>query len=517
MTGARKQHQPRLYRSFNLILLLLGIMVAMAAAIKPLIADAPRQNQAILLTLDGPVTPASANYLVREIETASRQQADLIIIEIDTPGGLMTSMKDIIKAIMASDTPVATYVSPQGARSASAGLYIMYSAHISAMAPATNTGAATPIELGGSGSKDENPNQAPGDIVPDPQATPQNSDMPSKADDGADEEATPSDKATPDSSDIPALSNEDAMRQKVINDSVAYIRALAEERGRNADWAESAVREAVSISSNEALKLGVIDYIAEDLDDLLQQIDGKQVKTPAGTVTINSADMMVTKVEPALWERILGFFADPNVAAILLTLGTTGLIAEIWNPGSIFPGMFGLICLLLALYSFSVLPYNALALAFMAIGIVMIILEAYTPTFGIVGVAGLATFGAGLYFLYPDAYRVSPALLTIIMLIGGVFLATILYALVQSRSHGLLIGAEAIRKKEGVVEDWDEEGNHGHVIVEGERWRARAKKPLKKGDRIRVVDIEGLVLVVKTLNEGATLTRFITGSKSSAT
>ena len=273
------------------------------------------------------------------------------------------------------------------------------------------------------------------------------------------------------------------------------------------------MRDAVSISANEALALNVIDLIAEDLDDLLAQIDGMEVKTAAGTVIIKSDDVVINKIEPALWERILGFFADPNVAAILLTLGTTGLIAEIWNPGSIFPGMFGIICLLLALYSFSVLPYSGLALALMGVGIVMVILEAYTPSFGVIGVSGLAVFGAGLYFLYPDAYRVSPALIGTIMAIGGAFLAFILYAVVQSRSHGLLIGAEAIRKKEGVVDEWDEASGTGHVIIEGERWKARANKPLKKGDRIRVVDIEGLVLVVKTMDGGATLSRFITGNK----
>ncbi len=519
MIRTLRQKGHKLGRRISIAFLALGLLSLLASIVQPLIAQPSFSRDAILLTLDGPVTPASADYLVREIESASLANARLTIIEIDTPGGLMTSMKDIIKAILASKTPVITYVSPQGSRSASAGLYIMYSAHISAMAPATNTGAATPIEMGGGGDENEE-KFSPGDFFD----APANQDAPdedaSASEENADENTPPISEDTQpasekekSSSPTPALSNDNAMRKKVINDAVAYIRSLAEERGRNGDWAEEAVRDAVSISANEALELKVIDLIAEDLDDLLAQIDGMEVKTAAGTVIIKSDDVVINKIEPALWERILGFFADPNVAAILLTLGTTGLIAEIWNPGSIFPGMFGIICLLLALYSFSVLPYSGLALALMGVGIVMVILEAYTPSFGVIGVSGLAVFGAGLYFLYPDAYRVSPALIGTILAIGGAFLAFILYAVVQSRSHGLLIGAEAIRKKEGVVDEWDEASGTGHVIIEGERWKARANKPLKKGDRIRVVDIEGLVLVVKTMDGGATLSRFITGNK----
>ncbi len=510
-TLRQKGHNPG--RRISIAFLALGLLSLLASIIQPLIAQPSFSRDAILLTLDGPVTPASADYLVREIESASLANARLTIIEIDTPGGLMTSMKDIIKAILASKTPVITYVSPQGSRSASAGLYIMYSAHISAMAPATNTGAATPIEMGGS---DENEDKfSPGDFfdAPADEEAPVSEENADGSTPPESEEIKPALEKEEAANPAPALSNDNAMRKKLINDAVAYIRSLAEERGRNGDWAEKAVREAVSISANEALELKVIDLIAEDLDDLLAQIDGMEVKTAAGTVIIKSDDVVINKIEPALWERILGFFADPNVAAILLTLGTTGLIAEIWNPGSIFPGMFGIICLLLALYSFSVLPYSGLALALMGVGIVMVLLEAYTPSFGIIGVSGLAVFGAGLYFLYPDAYRVSPALIGTIMAIGGAFLAFILYAVVQSRSHGLLIGAEAIRKKEGVVDEWDEASGTGHVIIEGERWKARANKPLKKGDRIRVVDIEGLVLVVKTMDGGATLSRFITGNK----
>ncbi len=466
-------------------------------------------KEGVVLSLNGPVTPASADYLVREIELADEANKELIVLEIDTPGGLVDSMKSIIKAVLASETPVATFVSPQGARSASAGLYIMYSAHVSAMAPATNTGAATPVEIGGAPSDedsfgDENPFEDIRENGPEDEVTGDETAADGATEENASEDsavaAAPVDAPTPvvgerGPSDTPPLGNSDALRAKVINDSVAYIRALAEERGRNADWAERAVREAVSVTSREALELGVIDLIADDLDDLLRQIDGKEVKTAGGLVVLNTSDLIIERIEPTLIEKILGFFANPNVAVILMSLGTTGLIIEMWNPGSIFPGVTGAICLLLGFYSFQVLPYNALPLALMALGAFLIIIEAYTPTFGIAGLVGLAVFGAGAYFLFPEEFRVAPSLIATLMAAGAAFLGLILFALLGSRGQGPMIGAEAIRKREGVVDDWD--GREGWVIVEGERWRARADKPLQPGDKVRVVDVDGLVLVVR--------------------
>lgn len=449
-------------------------LLALGAALLGLAAfaqEAKTSRDGVILTLDGPVTPASAQYLTREIAAASDSGKELVIIEIDTPGGLMDSMKSIIKAILASETPVATFVYPQGARSASAGLYIMYSAHISAMAPSTNTGAATPIEIGG----------------PPQEESPAQPAAPDSEDDNqpADEE----------SGDIAPLSNDGAMRAKIINDSVAYIRALAEERGRNADWAESAVREAVSVTSRQALELGVIDVIADDIDDLLAQIDGKTVKVASGEKTLNTKNLVLTRAEPTLLEAILGFLSHPNVAVILMSLGTTGIIIEMWNPGSILPGIIGLTCLILGLYSLQVLPFNWLGLVLMGAGVIFIVVEAYTPTLGLVGLAGMVLFAFGLFVIFPAGFRVSPSVIGAVVAIAGAFLGLILVAVVGSRSHGPLIGSEAIVRREGVVDDWD--GKEGHVIVEGERWRARSDKPLKKGDRIRVIEVDGLVLVVK--------------------
>jgi len=435
-------------------------------------------REGVVLSLTGPVTPANAGYLKREIAAASLARKELIVVEIDTPGGLMDSMKTIVQAILASDTPVATYVSPQGARSASAGLYIMYAAHLSAMAPSTNTGAATPVEIGGA-PKREGPK------------------------DGADEGETGADRAREAVEDIrpkpgadgAPLSSDDAMRAKVINDAVAYIRSLAEERGRNADWAESAVRDAVSVTAREALTLGVIDFVAEDLDDLLKQMDGRRVVTASGEKTLSTADLRLSRVEPTLIERILGFIADPNVAVILMSLATTGIIIEMWNPGSVFPGVVGLVCLILGLYAFQVLPFNWLGVVLLAAGVMCIALEAYTPTLGLVGLAGLVLFGFGLFIIFPEGYKVSPTVIGSIVVSIGAVLGLILVAIVGSRSHGPLIGAEAIKRREGIVDEW--EGKEGHVIVEGERWRARSDRPLRKGDKVKVLEVDGLVLVVK--------------------
>ncbi|MCI5045866.1 MAG: nodulation protein NfeD [Aquisalinus sp.] len=520
--------QSRSNRSFFLLLIMAGFASLFLGAISNLFAQNGGRN-AVVLELNGVVEPTVAGYLTREIETANDTGADLVIIEIDTPGGLVTSMRDIIKSILASDIPVVTFVSPQGSQSASAGLYIMYSAHVSAMAPATNTGAATPVNMGGDGGDgseepffpeleqeepaEEATDEAPADSTEaEPALGEASEETASEGDAGTvreDAQDTLEDRAL---EEFPADSSEDAMRRKIVNDSVAYIRSLAEKRGRNADWAERAVREAVSVTANEALELNVIDLMAEDLDDLLTQIDGRVVETASGEVTIATEGMQLTRVEPKLWEVILSIITDPTIAAILLSIGTLGITAEIWNPGSIFPGTVGLICLLLAFYSFSILPFEGLWLAVMGVGVLLIILEAYTPSFGISGLMGLALFGVGLWFLFPeDVGRVSPTVIFGILASGAVILGAILIALVRSRSHGPLIGAEAIRKRDGKVEEWDNDKGEGMVIVDGERWRARSKTPLQPGDRIKVIDMDGLVLDVKSALAEPGLSRFIPG------
>lgn len=488
------------------VLFALGAVLFQFNALAQNDAETPEGREGVILTLNGPVTPPAAQYLAREIEAASEAGKDLVILEIDTPGGLVDSMKTIIKAILASDAPVASFVSPQGARSASAGLYIMYASHVSAMAPATNTGAATPVDLGGAPS--ESPFERPAPDETAPAETPPDENADRTAEPAAEGEAEPAGEAAPAASDPEEtaqegdnpLSSSDALRAKVVNDSVAYIRALAEERGRNADWAESAVRDAASITAKEALELNVIDLVADDIDDLLTQMNGRTVKVTSGETVLATENIRLERIEPTMVERILGFIANPNVAVILMSLATTGIIIEMWNPGSIFPGALGLTCLALGLYSLQVLPFNWLPLALMGIGAILIVVEAYSPAFGIAGLAGLSLFGVGMYFLFPESLRVSPVIIGVSVATAGALMAVVLTAFIGSRSHGPMIGAEAIRRREGVVDEWD--GGEGWVIIEGERWRARADKPLKPGDRIRVVDIDGLVVTVKQAKAG---------------
>lgn len=489
---------------FSGLFIMAAALLGLSAFAQPAESDG---RTGVILTLNGAVTPPAAQYLEREIMAASEAGREIVIIEIDTPGGLMDSMKTIIKAILASDTPVATYVSPQGARSASAGLYIMYSAHVSAMAPATNTGAATPVELGGAPS-DDSPFDENDPGFDENQETDETTAPDDSTEDSAEEALSEAREAAEDirpssAPDTQPLSNDDALRSKIINDSVAYIRALAEERDRNADWAESAVRDAASVTANEAFELGVIDIIATDIDDLLTQMDGRTVKVASGEKTLNTENVRLERVEPTLVERILNFVADPNVAVILMSLATTGIIIEMWNPGSIFPGVVGVLCLLLGFYAFQVLPFNWLGLALMGVGAAMILLEAYTPTLGLVGVAGLIVFGFGLFVVFPEGFRVSASVIGTILAIAGAFLGLILFAIVGSRGHGPMIGAEAIRKREGVVDEWT--GREGWVIVEGERWRARSDKPLNPGEKVRVIEVDGLVLIVKQAKAGGIL------------
>jgi len=438
-------------------------------------------SRGTVLSLKGPVTPTAANYLEREIGAASLRGDELVILEIDTPGGLVTSMQSVVQTILGSETPVVTYVAPQGARSASAGVYIMYAAHVSAMAPATNTGSATPIELGDGGSSEP--------LFPEPPAQePETEDGTAEA---ADEDTD--EVATEEPVDI---SNEASLRGKVIEDAVAYIKGLAELRGRNAEWAEKAVRPpSASITASEALELGVIEIVAKNRGELLEMLDGREVEVASGTKVLSTANVTLVETEPSTLELILGFFADPNVAAILFSLGTLGITVELWNPGSIFPGVFGAICLLLALYSFQVLPENGLFLAVIGLGFLLIMLEAFVASAGLSAITGMALVGVGLYYLFPDQFRVSLSLIFSFLAIAGVVVGLLLWEIVKSRGHGPLIGKEAIRARSGRVEEWD--GEEGWVIVDGERWRARAKQPLKPGDPIKVQEVDGLVLIVR--------------------
>ena len=429
------------------------------------------------------IAPALGDYLIRGIE-AAQANASLIVLEMDTPGGLVTTTRDIIQAILASDVPVATYVSPAGARAASAGTFILYGSHIAAMAPGTNVGAATPIQMGGS------PTPAPNPAEPDDTA--QDGEDENGGAGEAEEEKT-SDKAEERAPGKPSS----ALELKALNDAAAYIRALAELRGRNAEWAEKAVREASSISYAEALEMGVIDYVAENLIDLLKQIDGKTVSTEAGEVTLDTAGAVVERLEPTLVQRILMTITDPNIAFILMQVGMIGLLVEMYNPGSFFPGVVGLICLVLGLYALSVLPTNTAGIALFVLGSAFIAAEFFVPSGGILGVGGLIAMGLGAFFLFdtdvPELQISKPLIFTVVG-VTGVFLFFVASYAGTLRAKRPVTGVEGLVGQSGRVLRWS--GLEGHIYADGENWRARSEVPLEVGDQVVIIGMDGLVALV---------------------
>jgi membrane-bound serine protease (ClpP class) len=423
-----------------------------------------------VLTVQGAISPASADYLLRGLAKATAEQAHLIVIEMDTPGGLDSSMRDIIKAILASRVPVATYVSPQGARAASAGTYILYASHIAAMAPATNLGAATPVELA--------PGGQPG--------------TPEKPDGTGEPEAGKATRPQPG----------DAKTRKAVHDAAAYIRGLAELRGRNAEWAERAVREAVSLSASEALKLRVIDVVATDLGDLLRQVDGRAVRMDDRTLTLDTSGAAIERVAPDWRSRLLAVIGDPAIAYILMLLGIYGLIYEFSNPGMLFPGVVGGICLLLGLFALQVMPISYAGLALMILGIAMMIAEAFIPSFGALGLGGIVAFVIGSVMLIDTdlpGYGIPWMLIIPVALASALFSFFVAGMAVKARARPVVTGAEELI---GAVGEALEDIEHqGWARVHGEQWRVRSNVPLKRGSPIRVRARHDLVLEVEPNKE----------------
>ena len=436
-------------------------LVVILFAVASTRADA---GEVVVITLDGAISPASADYAVRGIRKASESGAALVVIRLDTPGGLDKSMRSIIKAILASPTPVATYVAPGGARAASAGTYILYASHIAAMAPATNLGAATPVAIGIGGDEGGKPGLK-----------------------GAKEK----DKAEP--------SSGESMRSKAINDAAAYIRGLAEMRGRNAEWAERAVREAVSLSATEARKLKVIDVVARDVPDLLAQVHGRKVNSAGGERVLSTSDATLTEVEPDWRTRLLMVITDPSIAVILMMIGIYGLIFEFMNPGFMLPGIAGGICLLIGLYALQLLPINYAGIALILLGLAFIVAEAFVPSFGVLGLGGLAALAIGMVILIdPDiapGFHIPLAFIAgFTVMMGAAVFATAWLAL-RARRQPVVSGREDMKGAEGVVlGDFEREG---WARVKGEMWRVTSRVPLKEGERVRVVGISGLTLTVE--------------------
>jgi membrane-bound serine protease (ClpP class) len=435
-------------------------------------------RRAVVLEIDGAIGPAVADYVVRELGTISPDDTRLVVLRMDTPGGLDTSMREIIRAILASPVPVAVYVAPGGARAASAGTYILYAGAVAAMAPGTNLGAATPIRLGGTPPPDGPPTQPTG-----------------KTERQRDETA-----GGAKTSDASKRQPQDAESRKVVNDAVAYIRSLAELHGRNADWAAEAVREAVSLSASEALKLRVIDVIADDVPDLLRKIDGRSVIVAGKTGRLSTVGLDIETVAPNWRVRLLAVITNPNVAYLLMLLGVYGLIFELANPGAVLPGVIGGISFLVALFALNLLPVDYAGAALVLLGIALMVAEAFIGSFGVIGAGGIVAFTIGSIIMFPSnapEFGLSLSVVAAAVIVTGGLLLLVLGMLLRSRRRRIVSGGEAMIGAEGEAVEW--QGETGKIRVMGEIWYARAPRPLQPGARIRVVGREDLVLTVEPM------------------
>ena len=437
--------------------------------------------------LEGAIGPAYADYFIRALQRGEEAGIDLLVLRLDTPGGLDKSMRDMIKVILASRVPVATYVAPNGSRAASAGTYIMYASHVAAMAPATNIGSSTPVSIGGEGGS---PFPIPG--APDPGAE-EGDDEGTAGDEGAGEDGAESEEA-PD--DVPQSGT--AMERKVVNDAVSYIKGLAELRGRNVEWAEATVREASNLTASEALEMNVIDIVADDLTALLADIDGRTVNAAGMDVVIDTSDANVEFIEPDWRYELLGVITDPNVAYILLMIGIYGLIMEFYNPGMGIGAVVGVICLLLGAFALQMLPINYAGLALLIVGIGLLAAEAFSPSFGVFGVGGVIAFVIGSIILMDTdlpGYQISfPIIAAFAAISVGVALFAVGAALRARRARSATGKESMIGGRAEVIDDFEGEGR---VRAFGEVWQARGEGQLEKGDRVEIVGVDGVWVLVE--------------------
>ncbi len=434
---------------------------------------AQADGTAVVLDLDGAIGVATAEYIISGIEEAEERGAALVIIRMDTPGGLVKSMRDIITAILGSDVPVVTYVSPDGARADSAGTYILLASHIAAMAPTTHLGAATPVSLGGEDIGDDG-----------------GSDDEEESDSDSESESEDKEEDTRKSGS--------AMERKVMNDAIAYIRGLAEAHGRNADWAEKAVTEAATLTATEALEMNVIDLIAVDNAELFQKINGLEIEVNNRMITLDTEALVVERIEQSWRIKFLSAISSPEILLLLIAVGVAGLWLEGYNPGGIVPGVVGVISLLLAAYALQVLPVNYAGLALIIVGIVLIVLEAFVPSFGALGLGGIAAFIFGAIMMFDSGvpgFGISIAFVVSVAVVFGLFLLWMVTYLLKLRRRGAVTGKASILGGTGTA--MESFSGAGKVWLEGEAWAAVSKVPIEKDQEVVVTAIDGLTLQVQ--------------------
>ncbi|HJV88578.1 MAG TPA: nodulation protein NfeD [Noviherbaspirillum sp.] len=452
-------------RRADLVRALLFALLLSLLPLPAIAAPAP----ATLLTIDDAIGPATADYVVRGIARAAKDGSQIVILKMDTPGGLDTSMRSIIKAILASPVPVATWVAPSGARAASAGTYILYASHIAAMAPGTNLGAATPVQIGG-------PSEPAGD-----------------GKDRKSGKAASSDDATT-----------SPMTRKQVNDAAAYIRGLAQLRGRNPDWAERAVREAVSLPADEALRMHVVDFIAPDIPALLAHVDGKTINAAGQDRQLHTRDAALIDLQPDWRAKLLATITHPGIALLLMTIGVYGLLFEFMSPGFGVPGVVGGICLLLALYALQLLPVNYAGLGLILLGLSFMIAEAFLPSFGIIGLGGVAAFIAGALMLIDTelpGYGIPLSLIVTVAVLSALLIVGMVGVVLKTRRRKIVSGPVEMIGDTAEVVDITQAGapGEGWALLHGENWHVVSKMPLQRKQKVRVVARKGLLLEVVPL------------------
>lgn len=466
------------------LLLICALLLAVVPSAMPQ-SQPPASGGVLLLDIKGGIGPATRDYLRSGLERASNSGARAVVLRIDTPGGLDASTRDINQAILASRVPVIGWVAPAGARAASAGTYILYACHLAAMAPATSLGAATPVSIGGPG-----PGPVPGNAPRERERR----DEPQ----GDERGGEPSGKRAP----APQPSSDehepgDAMTRKSVNDAVAYLRSLAELRQRNAEFAEDAVRDAATLTASQALSLRVIDIVAVDLDQLLRQANGRKVRLAKSEVTLDLAGQAVTEVTPNWRARVLAVLTEPTVAYLLLLIGLYGLVFEGYSPGSLLPGMVGVICLLLAAYGLQVLPVNYAGVALIVIGVVLIAVEVAVPTMGAAGIGGVVALVAGSLILFDEqvpGFGVPGGLIAGIGAASALAFMGMIWLAARARKRPVVSGREELIGNVAVAtRDFD---GRGQVRIRGEHWQAQSRVPVRQGQSVRVLALDGLVLHV---------------------